>query len=171
MDWGWDVREGFEVFAGGSLADGKETDPVHAYGREDGGRSVVGGVVVRDPNLPDLAGKYLFGDTFTEPIHAGTLVNGRLRSAPTSLRVKSLVSFGEDSCGRVYAVAIQGPVYRLSDSGACGSGPSSPGTPAPGQPSAGDPGRERQRGSAADVAGGTPPATPADRPGAVHRGV
>ena len=29
------------------------------------------------------------------------------------MHVKSLVSFGEDGRGRVYAVSLEGPVYRI----------------------------------------------------------
>ena len=142
-DWGWDAKEGFELFSGGVPVDGKEVDPVLAYGRGDGRRSVVGGVVVRDPHLPDLLGKYLFADTYAGPIYAGTLSGGRLNAAPTALQLANPVSFGEDTCGRVYVASIQGPVYRLSDSGACGT-PGAPGVPgAPGTP-------ENPGGGAAD---------------------
>lgn len=34
---------------------------------------------------------------------------------PTGLTVEQLVSFGEDACGRVYTVSIQGSVSRLRD--------------------------------------------------------
>jgi hypothetical protein len=36
--------------------------------------------------------------------------------------VSSLASFGEDGCGRVYVASNSGPVYRLSESGACVAG-------------------------------------------------
>jgi hypothetical protein len=39
--------------------------------------------------------------------------------------VPALDSFGEDGCGRVYAVSLNGPVYRLATSGDC-AGPSVP---------------------------------------------
>jgi hypothetical protein len=37
----------------------------------------------------------------------------RSRSRATRLSVSNLVSFGEDGRGRVYAVSLDGPVFRL----------------------------------------------------------
>jgi hypothetical protein len=82
----------------------------------DGGRcSITGGYVIRDPRLPGLAGRYVYGDYC-----AGRLLTARLRpngaSRPRSLggpRVSQLSSFGEDARGRVYAASLDGPVYRL----------------------------------------------------------
>ena len=73
-------------------------------------------MVVRDPGLPSLLGRYLYGD----------LCKGSLRSARLGLPlgsedreepidVASVVSFGTDVCHRVYVVSIAGPVSRLQD--------------------------------------------------------
>ena len=74
------------------------------YGR-DGGCSVTGGYVVRDPDLPTLRGRYLYGD----------YCEGELRSftadptAPATddralgVQVDELSSFGEDVDGHIYA--------------------------------------------------------------------
>jgi hypothetical protein len=76
---------------------------------------VTGGYVVRDRSVPALLGRYVYGDFCT----------GRLRSfvarpgeparddRPLGLTVPSLSSFGEDAAGHVYAVSLDGPVYRL----------------------------------------------------------
>jgi glucose/arabinose dehydrogenase len=118
-----------------------------SHGAPDGFSSIAGGYVVRDPALPELAGRYLYADTYAGDIRAVTLgVGGATADAPTGLHVSTLSSFGEDACGRVYAASLDGPVYRLSDSGACvtqspagGSGPGTgTGAPPPARPGATD---------------------------------
>lgn len=79
-----------------------------------GGCSITGGYVVRDPRIPALAGRYVYGD-----FCAGRLLTARLRPGgatarrATRLRVPSLSSFGEDGAGRIYATSLDGPVHRL----------------------------------------------------------
>jgi glucose/arabinose dehydrogenase len=85
---------------------------------------VVGGYVVRDPQLPELAGRYLYGDTCIGAIRS--LVPGRPAAADDQAFGETLsliVSFGEDALGRVYAVSLNGRVARFS-----------PGSPAPTSP-------------------------------------
>jgi glucose/arabinose dehydrogenase len=135
-NYGWNVYEGSHPRG--------TRDPVGAspgftfpvleksHGAPDGFSSIAGGYVVRDPALPDLAGRYLYADTYAGDIRAVTLgPGGATADVPTGLHISTLSSFGEDACGRVYAASLDGPVYRLSDSGACvtpsaaggGSGP------------------------------------------------
>ena len=64
--------------------------------------------------LPALRGRYVFGDFCVGRILSARLTAGRARSVRnTPLKVDSLSSFGEDARGRVYAVSLGGPVYRL----------------------------------------------------------
>jgi glucose/arabinose dehydrogenase len=82
--------------------------------RSDGVCSITGGVVVRDPGLPTLRGRYLHGD------HCASAIRSVRPGRPstdgrTGLSVAQLVSFGEDACGRVYTVSIAGPVSRIRD--------------------------------------------------------
>jgi hypothetical protein len=80
----------------------------------DGYCSITGGVVVRDPRLPGLRGRYIWGDFCDGRIESAKLSRGRARSVRrTSLRVESLSSFGEDAQGRVYVTSLGGPVYRI----------------------------------------------------------
>ena len=75
--------------------------------------SITGGYVVRDPGLPTLAGRYLYGD-FCRPAIQSASANGRPGTA-TGLSVNRLGSFGEDACGRLYTVSLSGPVSRIHD--------------------------------------------------------
>jgi hypothetical protein len=69
--------------------------------------------VIRDPALRGVNGRYLFGDFCKQRIQAARLSAGHATVQNTSLKVNALSSFGEDSRGRVYAVSLEGPVYRL----------------------------------------------------------
>jgi hypothetical protein len=81
----------------------------------DGWCSITGGVVVRDPSLPALRGRYVFGDFCKGRILSAKLSAGRARSVrKTPLKVDNLSSFGEDARGRVYAVSLSGSVFRLA---------------------------------------------------------
>ena len=75
---------------------------------------MIGGVVVRDPRLPSLAGRYLFGDYCDGKLHS-MLVDGNKATDVTDLglTVPTLDSFGVDGLGRVYVTATDGGVYRL----------------------------------------------------------
>lgn len=104
--------------------------------RRGGWCSIIGGYVVRDPELPELAGRYVYGDFCRSVINSALLTaagGGDVRG--TGLRIDQLVSFGEDGCGRLYAVSLAGPVYRVSASGRCAGPAPLPfaiPTPAPG---------------------------------------
>ena len=119
---GWPCREGTEPHNTGgpcsppgpaSLAPVFEYDHDPALGR----CSITGGVVVRDPNLPTLVGKYVYGDFCTGEIR--TLRRGfGSGDAPSGATVPffGLSSFGEDGCGHLYAVHyLNDTVYRIDD--------------------------------------------------------
>ena len=79
-------------------------------------KAIIGGYVVRDPGLPSLAGRYLYGDAYVDSLHSTLLASDNDRVEP--LTVPALSSFGEDACGRVYAASLNGPVYRVQDGAA-----------------------------------------------------
>ncbi|WP_051324083.1 PQQ-dependent sugar dehydrogenase [Candidatus Solirubrobacter pratensis] len=89
--------------------------------------SVVGGYVVRDPGLPTLNGRYLYGDYCNAPLRSVDLSNAA-SDAPVGLSVGGLSSFGQDACGRILAVSLNGPVYRMTD-GALSACPRSAASP------------------------------------------
>jgi glucose/arabinose dehydrogenase len=140
-DYGWNVFEGLHPRGSTAPAGASPgvTMPVLEKGHAapDAFRSIAGGYVVRDPALPDLLGRYVYADTYVGDIRAATLaVGGATGDTDTGLHVSTLASFGEDACGRVYAVSLDGPVYRLGQSGACVPPPSvgGPGVTPPGAP-------------------------------------
>jgi hypothetical protein len=78
--------------------------------------SIAGGYVVRDPQLPSLAGRYLYSDYCDGRIWVTRLRPGRAPvGEPLRLpKIELVSSFGEDAAGRIYVTSINGPVYRLA---------------------------------------------------------
>jgi glucose/arabinose dehydrogenase len=113
-NFGWRPFEGRSRYVSGESAPG-HVPPVITRSHGDGWCSITGGVVVRDPQLPALRGRYVFGDFCKGRILSAKLSAGRARSVrATPLKVDSLSSFGEDARGRVYAVSLGGSVFRLA---------------------------------------------------------
>jgi glucose/arabinose dehydrogenase len=114
-NFGWRPWEGtrrnFDEPAPGAIR------PVLEHTHEEGWCSVTGGVVVRDPRLPALAGRYVFGDLCGGRVRTARLRAGR-RARDSRVagmrRIPDLSSFGEDARGRVYVVSNDGPVFRLA---------------------------------------------------------
>jgi glucose/arabinose dehydrogenase len=101
----------------------------------DGFCAIIGGYVVRDASLGSLAGRYVYGDNCAQGIRSVTLPTAS-DDAPTGLTVAGLSSFGEDSCGHVYATSLSGPVYRIDGDSfsPCPEPPPGGGPPAGGNP-------------------------------------
>jgi glucose/arabinose dehydrogenase len=113
-NFGWRVFEGRSRYNDGEKAP-HAVRPVIETRHSDGNCSITGGVVVRDPALKGLYGRYLFGDLCKPRILSARLARPRAHDVRTTrLRVASVSSFGEDARGRVYAVSLNGPVYRLA---------------------------------------------------------
>jgi glucose/arabinose dehydrogenase len=113
-NFGWRVFEGRSRYTRGESARGA-IGPVIQTLHSDGNCSITGGVIVRDRALSRLYGRYLFGDLCKKRILSARLARPRAKDLrATSLQVSGLDSFGEDARGRVYAVSLNGPVYRLA---------------------------------------------------------
>jgi glucose/arabinose dehydrogenase len=110
---GWRVWEGRQRYTSGESAPGHVPPAIQRF-HSDGNCSITGGVVVRDPALPALRGRYVFGDFCRGRIESARLRGNRRRAGRTSrLYVANLSSFGEDARRRVYATSLGGAVYRL----------------------------------------------------------
>ena len=111
---GWRVWEGRSRYAPGETAPGHVPPAIQRL-HSDGNCSITGGVVVRDPVLSALRGRYVFGDFCRGRIESAILRGNKARKVRTSrLQVDNLSSFGEDARGRVYVTSLSGPVYRLA---------------------------------------------------------
>ena len=116
-NFGWSVFEGSRRFRAGDAPGHVAPILERRHGR-GGPCGIIGGVVVRDPALPSLRGRYLYGD-FCEPgLRSVTVVRGRaVGDRPLGVSVRAMSSFGEDAQGRVYAMSVTGPVWRLAARG------------------------------------------------------
>ena len=115
---GWNVHEGFEPFSNQYRRDGQSyTAPVFAYGRKFG-NSITGGHVYRADPTSTFHGVYLCGDFTSKRIFGITQRDGVLKDVRQIATLpQSLVSFGRDEAGRIYAVGFEGMVYELDFSG------------------------------------------------------
>ena len=88
--------------------------PVIERTHSQGNCSITGGYVVRDKSVPDLYGRYVYGDFCQPDIRAARLRPGHAAGdRAIGLRVPALSSFGQDAAGHVYALSLNGPVYRF----------------------------------------------------------
>jgi hypothetical protein len=147
-DYEWSCMEGTLDGPNTCPLGNPHTPPVLDYPTPSAGGAVTGGFRVRDPGLPSLVGRYLYADFFDGAIHSvvpsGASVAG---DAYTGLARPRLAAFGEDACGHVYVVSLNGTVDRIQEGpsiGPCvpgflgtGATPGPPGS-GPGPPTAPD---------------------------------
>ena len=114
-NFGWSAFEGTEPYNDDQQAP-DAVAPTLTYPTDSGDNcSVTGGYVVRDSGLTSLDGHYLYGDFCAGELRSFTAVPGEPAADDSDLgiEVPGLSSFGEDAAGHIYAVSIEGPVYRL----------------------------------------------------------
>jgi glucose/arabinose dehydrogenase len=110
---GWRVFEGRQRYAPGESAPGA-VPPTIERSHDDGNCSITGGLVVRDPGLRALRGRYVWGDFCSGRVESAQVQGTKLANVRrTGLHVDSLSSFGEDGRQRAYALSLDGSVYRL----------------------------------------------------------
>ena len=111
-NFGWDSFEGRSRFESGAAPG--HIPPVYQRTHSQGYCSITGGYVIRDRSLGrGWTGQYVFGDLCDGTLRLSRLRRPSASAHATRMKVNSLVSFGEDSRGRVYAVSLNGPVYRI----------------------------------------------------------
>ena len=116
-NFGWPNYEGDLVFDSDRPDPNPDpprpTFPVLSY-THFAGCAVIGGYVVRDPDLSGLRGRYLYSDLCTGEIRSlRPSVDGATKDRSTGLDVRRPTSFGEDDRGRIYVASWGGPVFRL----------------------------------------------------------
>ena len=107
---GWHCFEGTLAFK--PCAKIKYQKPAYQY--PSGPDVVIGGFVVRTPDLPSLSGRYLYGQYET-----GLWTLGPQAAPPAtnvSSAVTSVTSLGQDGAGHVYVTSYDGPLYRIGES-------------------------------------------------------
>jgi glucose/arabinose dehydrogenase len=116
-NYGWRCYEGNANYNLSGCSPSSNYDfPIFAYGHNfiNGGYSITGGYVYRGTQYPSLQGYYLCADFISSNLwkiapngSGGWNINRQ--NCPNSL-----VSFGEDESGELYALALNGTLYKVS---------------------------------------------------------
>jgi glucose/arabinose dehydrogenase len=107
-NYGWARYEGTHIYDASRSAP-NAIGPVYEYGHTGGNCSVTGGYVYRGTRIANLGGGYLFGDYCAGRVIA--FYSGQVRDL--GLPVSGLSSFGQDLSGELYALSLNGGVYRI----------------------------------------------------------
>jgi glucose/arabinose dehydrogenase/protein-L-isoaspartate O-methyltransferase len=115
-NYGWSIREGTQPFSG-VVSSAATIDPVWVYDHREG-KSITGGHVYRGSGIPDLAGRYVFGDYVSGRVWAVALdpETGRADNREIAWNGLPVYGFGVDEAGEMYVTTAsptgQG-VFRL----------------------------------------------------------
>jgi hypothetical protein len=137
-NYGWNCLEG--TLPGPATdpqcltAPGPFVPPIFEYPHADPGTggahgcAIIGGYVATGPGMGDLTGRYLYGDLCEGDIRSFSLASPMTTDRAEGLQIGELNSFGQDSCGRLYAISGGGPVFRLigPESDSCTPAPPPP---------------------------------------------
>jgi glucose/arabinose dehydrogenase len=116
-NYGWRVWEGRVRYTSNQTVNprGRLVFPIVVYSHSEG-CSVTGGYVYRGKAVPSMRGRYVYGDYCEGTIWSLRAVKGKLRgNRREPINVPELSSFGQDARGELYAVSLQGRVYRLTN--------------------------------------------------------
>ncbi|MEO6001122.1 MAG: PQQ-dependent sugar dehydrogenase [Chitinophagaceae bacterium] len=117
-NYGWRLMEADECYKMQHCDTTGLIKPIWSYHQGgETGNSVTGGYVCRDKNLPDLLGKYIYGDYTTGNVWALTYVGKKAVKNELIAKITSgLSSFGEDSKNNLYLLAYgNGKVFKLTE--------------------------------------------------------
>lgn len=124
QNFGWQFYEGTFQFRSNDMGDLTEEDftfPIFAYTHDaesEGavdmiGCAIIGGKVYRGADIPELIGRYLFGDFCTGQVwsidYQGDDVDLRL---DIEARM-AITAFGQDSAGEIYIAGTTGKIYKI----------------------------------------------------------
>ncbi len=110
---GWSDAEGDEPFDGRDPPEGAVA-PLLAYDHGDGRCAITGGHVYRGTRVPELFGAYVYADRCEGEVRALVERDGEvLDDRALGVSVSQVVAFAEDPDGELYAVSLDGPIFRI----------------------------------------------------------
>jgi glucose/arabinose dehydrogenase len=110
---GWNLLEGSHRYVGDAPKDA--IPPVYEYSHASGACTVIGGAVYRGGDIPALTGAYVFADLCLGELEAIRIApDGDVQHAVLGPTVPSISSFGTDAEGELYALSLEGGVYRIT---------------------------------------------------------
>ena len=117
VNFGWPQFEGNAVFDNARPGPAPATFPLFVYPHDAGRCAIIGGYVVRNPGLPQLNGRYIYGDACSGDVRSFIPRVAAQRAdddRSAGLSLPGLSSFGLGFGGRIYTVQIDGQVSRLA---------------------------------------------------------
>jgi glucose/arabinose dehydrogenase len=115
-NYGWSAYEGLSSFKPSRLNHrGPLVKPIQVYQHGSNGCSVTGGYVYRGGAVAAAKGRYFYGDFCSGIVWSLRVENGKgVDNRREPQRIGSLSSFGEGANGDLYAVSLDGGVYKLA---------------------------------------------------------
>jgi len=120
-NFGWPEYEGTHPYSD-RAALGPPVFPIFEYPHSDPGTgaaygcAVIGGDVVRSPDLPSLAGQYIYTDNCTGELRAFTpRLTGAVNDHDLGLNAVAPSAFGVGPSGQIYVASLSGTVYHLAE--------------------------------------------------------
>jgi glucose/arabinose dehydrogenase len=112
-NWGWNRREGFHPYNGGTQPPGG-TDPLVEESHADGWCAVIGGFVYRGSAIAGLGGAYVYADLCRSQLSAVTQSGGVVgEQAEFEVGLTQPTTFGEDPGGELWVADLGGTVSKL----------------------------------------------------------
>ncbi len=114
-NYGWSAFEGFHTYLTDQPILGAPTWPILEY-KHDIGQCIIGGYVYRGQALPELVGKYIYGDYIYGEVwildrDASGQWQNHLLMSNTGFNMSA---FAEDRNGELYLLDYKGGIYRLT---------------------------------------------------------
>ena len=114
-NYGWSAYEGNSRFEPSRLnRRGSLVGPIQVYRHGSAGCSVTGGYVYRGNAVPLAKGRYFYGDYCSGNVWSLRIDGGKAVDNRRETRIGSLSSFGQAANGELYAVSLDGDLYRLA---------------------------------------------------------
>jgi glucose/arabinose dehydrogenase len=111
----WSAYEGYARYKPSRLVHkGTLVGPVLVYHHGSNGCSVSGGYVYRGKSVPAAVGRYFYGDFCSGIVWSLRISGGKATDNHREAQVGSLSSFGQGANGDLYAVSLDGSIYRLT---------------------------------------------------------
>ena len=116
-NYGWHIMEGNECYNSTNCDQTNLSAPIWSYAQGSStGKSVTGGYVCHDNNLPNLKGKYIYGDYVSGNIWALTYSGKTVVKNELIANLSGgLSSFGEDSDSNLYVLDyVSGKILKFT---------------------------------------------------------
>jgi glucose/arabinose dehydrogenase len=116
VNFGWPQYEGDIVFDDTRPGPDPATFPMFTYDHSGGRCAIIGGYVVHDPNLPRLAGRYVYRDACTGEVRsfiAHVTAQEAVHDRASGLVLPGVSGFGRGASNEIYLTQIGGSVWRL----------------------------------------------------------